>query len=65
MSNTGSSFVVKNGMKSGAAVFIFSTEDGQILGWNPNVAPTDAEVAVPNTDGAIYKGLAIASTAER
>ncbi len=29
----------------------------------PTVAPTTAEVAVPNTDGAIYKGLAVASTA--
>ncbi len=63
VSNTGSNFVVKDGAKSGAALFIFATEEGQILGWNPNVAPTTAEVAVPNTDGAIYKGLAIASTA--
>jgi uncharacterized protein (TIGR03118 family) len=62
VSNTGSSFVVKDGAKSAAALFIFSTEEGTILGWNPNVAATSAVVAVPNTDGAIYKGLAIAST---
>jgi uncharacterized protein (TIGR03118 family) len=62
VSNSGSSFVVKNGTKSAAALFIFATEDGEILGWNPNVDPTNAVVAVPNTDGAVYKGLAIAST---
>ncbi len=62
VNNAGSSFVVKNGTKSAAAVFIFSTEDGTILGWNPTVAATTAEVAVPNTDDAVYKGLAIAST---
>jgi uncharacterized protein (TIGR03118 family) len=63
VANAGSSFVVKDGMKSAAALFIFATEDGQILGWNPTVAATTAVVAVPNTDDAVYKGLAIASTA--
>src|SRR3954464_15811152 len=62
VSNTGANFVVKDGAKSAPALFIFSTEEGTILGWNPNVAATSAVVAVPNTDGAIYKGLAIAST---
>lgn len=51
------------------AVFLFSTEDGTILGWNPQVNPagfdsskagTYAIVAV-RTAGAIYKGLAIAT----
>ena len=63
VNNTGSSFKVTNGTTSAAAVFIFSTEEGEILGWNPTVAATTAEVAVPNTDDAVYKGLAIASTA--
>jgi uncharacterized protein (TIGR03118 family) len=62
VNNTGSSFKVTNGTTSAAAAFIFSTEEGTILGWNPTVAPTTAEVAVPNTDDAVYKGLAIAST---
>lgn len=62
VSNSGSSFVVKSGMNSAPALFIFATENGEILGWNPNVAPTTAVVAVPNADGAVYKGLAIAST---
>ncbi len=41
------------------AVFIFSTEDGTIAGWNSNVNPTEAVRKVNPTDGAIYKGLAI------
>jgi uncharacterized protein (TIGR03118 family) len=65
VSNSGPSFVVTNPATgaSGPALFIFATEEGQILGWNPGVAPNDAQVAVPNTDGAVYKGLASASTA--
>jgi uncharacterized protein (TIGR03118 family) len=59
VSNTGSSFVVSNGTTSGAAVFLFATEDGTILGWNPSVDANNAVVAVPAA-GAIYKGLAIA-----
>jgi uncharacterized protein (TIGR03118 family) len=62
VSNTGSSFVVTNGTTSAPAAFIFATEEGQILGWNPSVAATTAEVAVPNLDGAVYKGLTSAST---
>jgi uncharacterized protein (TIGR03118 family) len=51
------------------AVFLFATEDGTILGWNPGVNPpgfdpakagTYAIIAV-TTPGAIYKGLAIAT----
>ena len=56
---------------SAAAVFLFATEDGTILGWNPGVNPigfdpakagTYAIIAVP-TPGAVYKGLAIAKDA--
>ena len=43
--------------------FLFSTEEGKILYWNPAVSITDAQVAVDNSGaGAIYKGLAIAGT---
>ena len=64
MSNTGSSFVVKDGMKSGAArVHLLDTEEGRDSRLESHRPPTTAVVAVPNTDGAIYKGLAIASTA--
>jgi uncharacterized protein (TIGR03118 family) len=41
-----------------AARFIFSTESGTILGWNGGTAATQE---VPSS-GAIYKGLAIATT---
>lgn len=63
--NSGTGFVVHNGAASGAAVFIFATESGSILGWNPGVPPpppsTLANVAVPPSS-AVYKGLAIAHT---
>jgi uncharacterized protein (TIGR03118 family) len=63
VSNTGSHFVVSNGTSSGPALFIFATEEGKILGWNPNVSLTQAQVAVDHSGvGAVYKGLAIAST---
>ncbi|HWC74746.1 MAG TPA: TIGR03118 family protein [Gemmatimonadales bacterium] len=62
--NGGTGFRVTRGTASGAARFIFDTEDGTILGWNPAVAPTDAVLAVDSSSaGAVYKGLAIASTA--
>src|SRR5213594_3397908 len=61
--NSGPSFVVASGTKSGPARFIFATEDGTISGWNPGVAPTSAVLAVDSSaSGAVYKGLAIAST---
>jgi len=61
--------VTKNGV-SGSARFLFATEDGTIVGWNPAVDPTHAVIAVDRstvTDnagnvGAVYKGLALVST---
>jgi uncharacterized protein (TIGR03118 family) len=45
------------------AIFLFSTEDGTIAGWNPNVDVTNAKIKVDNSSkGAIYKGLAIGMT---
>ena len=38
--NGGTGFVVTSGSTSGAARFIFATEEGTILGWSPSVAPT-------------------------
>jgi uncharacterized protein (TIGR03118 family) len=55
-------FVITKGNKSGPALFIFSTNDGSISGWNPNVDPTNAIIMVDNslkTPPAIYTGLAI------
>jgi uncharacterized protein (TIGR03118 family) len=56
-------FVVSSNSKSGSALFLFSTEDGTILGWSPAVSVTSAVIAKDNSgSGAVYKGLAIAST---
>ncbi len=61
--NGGPGFVVKSGLLSGPARFIFSSEDGTISGWNPTVSPTVAQIAVNHSlEGAVYKGLAIAQT---
>jgi uncharacterized protein (TIGR03118 family) len=71
---------------SAKAIFLFATEDGTIVGWNPGIDPTGkfagpngaSEEAVIATDnsgnnftqpdptrqtGAVYKGLAIATSA--
>jgi uncharacterized protein (TIGR03118 family) len=64
VANSTQSFVVTNGTTSAPAVFLFSTEEGKIFGWNPGIAPNDAvDAHVANNEGAIYKGLATASTA--
>ena len=58
-------FSVKSHDLSGSAIFIFDSEDGIISGWNPNVNPTKAIIAVNNSDKeAIYKGLAIGTDAD-
>ena len=70
--NGGTGFVVTDPVSktSGAARFIFASEDGSISGWNPGVPPSApppplvssrAIVAVQPSD-AVYKGIAIAST---
>jgi uncharacterized protein (TIGR03118 family) len=33
-------FIISDGTHSGPAIFLFSTEDGTIVGWNPTVDPT-------------------------
>lgn len=58
-------FQVTSGGKTGTSAFIFSTEDGTISGWAPSVNQTQAILAADNSTlgaGAVYKGLAIAST---
>jgi len=39
------------------ALFLFSTNDGAIAGWNPTVAPTLAVIVVKTIDGSSYTGL--------
>jgi uncharacterized protein (TIGR03118 family) len=57
-------FLVSSGGASGPARFIFASEDGTISGWNPNVPTAGSTVTIVavdrSTDGAIYKGLALA-----
>jgi uncharacterized protein (TIGR03118 family) len=63
---------------SAPAVFLFATEDGTIVGWNPGVNPVGFDpakagtygiIAVDNSTnptaatGAVYKGLSIATSA--
>ena len=62
--NPTTAFVVTSGSTSGAAAFIFATEDGTVSGWNPTVDPTNAVLAVDNSaEGAVYKGLALGTSA--
>ena len=45
------------------AAFIFATEDGTIAAWNPRSTATTAVLKVDNSgSGAVYKGLALASS---
>jgi uncharacterized protein (TIGR03118 family) len=64
-----SGFVVSKDGKSGSSLFLFATEDGTIVGWNPGVDLFHGILAVDNSAavdsvgdvGAVYKGLAIDS----
>jgi uncharacterized protein (TIGR03118 family) len=55
-------FMVSNSDTSAPSVFLFATEGGTLLGWNPNV---DANTAIMVDDlsrsGAVFKGLAMAT----
>ncbi|HEX9363946.1 MAG TPA: TIGR03118 family protein [Candidatus Dormibacteraeota bacterium] len=55
--NASGDFAVTNGTVSAPSRFLFVTEDGTVLGWNPAVSAA-AVIAVDNSaSGAIYKGL--------
>jgi uncharacterized protein (TIGR03118 family) len=57
-------FKVSAGGTPAPALFIFDTLDGLIVGWNPQVNPTQAVVAANRSSaGALYTGLAIAGPA--
>jgi len=59
-------FVVKSTAGMGPALFIFSSEGGQIIAWNPAADPVVNGKSTAQTEfsskTAVYKGLAIAST---
>lgn len=59
--NSSADFVVGSGAATGAARFIYSGEGGMIAGWSPTADATHALAAYTATDGAVYKGLAIAA----
>ncbi len=64
---TASDFKVTQGKNTAKALFLFATEDGTILGWNPGVGGSSATIAVDNSsvpdslNGAVYKGLTLGS----
>jgi uncharacterized protein (TIGR03118 family) len=78
--HSGDGFIVDDHQgNSGAALFMFATEDGFIQGWNPSVPPPPASkeafVLINNSRkgcrssteqncGSVYKGLAIATDEE-
>ena len=57
--NGTSFFKVTNGTNSLPAIFIFVSEDGTISGWNPDINPTNAIVAVKGKGDNIYKGVTL------
>ena len=61
LNNTGA-FSVSEGTNSGSPLFIWSTEDGTVSGWNPAVDPTNSILLVDNSaSNAVYKGIAMAT----
>ncbi|HET9322786.1 MAG TPA: TIGR03118 family protein [Gaiellaceae bacterium] len=58
--NPTSGFLLPTG---GKALFLFDSEDGIVRGWNAAQGTTAKVVADRSSEGAIYKGLAIADTA--
>jgi len=46
-------FMITNGVKSAPAIFLFATEDGTIVGWNPGINPVGSDPAKAGTFGTI------------
>lgn len=64
--NATPSFIVRQDSASGPSLFLFATEDGTIAGWSPTANPASAIIAADNSaEGAVYKGLAIATDGSR
>jgi uncharacterized protein (TIGR03118 family) len=59
--NDSAAFAISANGKSAPSLYVFTTEDGTIAGWNPAVDVTHAVKVVDNSaSGAVYKGGAIA-----
>lgn len=59
--NGGTDFVVSGSGGSAPARFVFATESGDVLAWNPTATP-GAAVRVAHVPDAIFKGLALVQT---
>ena len=65
VANDTSGFVISDNGKSAPATLLFSTEDGTIAGWNPQVNQAHAVIAADRSgDGAVYKLLALGTNAQ-
>lgn len=72
VNNPTTGFVISNGPNSGAAAFIFATEEGTISGWsgtvnlaNQSILKVDNSRSSPTSPigtGAVYKGLAMGTS---
>jgi uncharacterized protein (TIGR03118 family) len=65
--NPTADFVISEGGRSAPAVFLFSTRDGTISGWNPAVDPDHAIIMVDNSTEAYpanYTGLVMARNSQ-
>jgi uncharacterized protein (TIGR03118 family) len=65
VSNTTPGFVITVKGRSAPATLLFSTEDGTIAGWNPNLSQTQAVIAADQSgSGAVYKLLSLDTNAQ-
>ncbi len=63
--NTTPDFVIHHGLRSAPASFLFSTEDGTIVGFNPKVDPAEGVIGADLSDtGAVFKLLAQGTDAQ-
>ena len=58
--NDTSGFVIHKGSKSGPATYIYVTEDGAIVGYNPKVSANGIVAHDSSDEGNVYKGDALA-----
>lgn len=61
--NTTKDFVISDDGKSAPAKFIFSTEDGTLVAFSPQVDKKEGILVAQSSDGAVFKLLAEASNA--
>jgi uncharacterized protein (TIGR03118 family) len=65
VTNETSGFVISDHGRSAPATLLFSTEDGTIAGWNPNVDQAHAVIVADQSgNGAVYKLLALGTNAQ-